>query len=45
MAMGRHVVANVFSWKTSSMGSLASIRVEKRPLATNVQRVAKNLDH
>ena len=38
-----NVVADALSRKTSSMGSLATIRVEERPLARDVQRLANSL--
>ncbi|WMV46547.1 hypothetical protein MTR67_039932 [Solanum verrucosum] len=38
-----NVVADALSRKTSSMGSLATISVEKRPLARDVQRYLSRL--
>ena len=36
-------MADALSRKTSSMGSLATIRVEERPLPRDVQRLANSL--
>ena len=38
-----NVVADALSRKTHSMGSLASLSVEERPLARDIQMLANNL--
>ena len=38
-----NVVANALSRKTHSMGSLASLSIEERPLARDVQMLANSL--
>lgn len=38
-----NIVVDILNRKTSSMGSLAAIRVEEQPLARDVQRMANGL--